>query len=202
MPRAAVARALAAGRDIVVFDLEFTAWEGSQAHRWSRPGEHREVVQIGAVRLDPAAGLREVAACEIVVRPRINPVLSDYFVSLTGLTQRRVERDGVPFPVAIAGFLDFCEGAVALLSNGPDHAVLAENVALNGPAPTLPDRLPDSLFVNAGPLLAAAAGGGGHISSARLPDHFPGVPALPGHDAVADARMVAAALRAVLSASV
>ncbi len=34
----------------VVFDLEFTAWERSVARNWSRPGEKKEVVQIGAVK--------------------------------------------------------------------------------------------------------------------------------------------------------
>ena len=39
---------------LTVFDLEFTAWECSMASHWLRPGEFKEVVQIGAVRLDAA----------------------------------------------------------------------------------------------------------------------------------------------------
>ena len=40
---------------LTVFDLEFTAWECSMASHWLRPGEFKEVVQIGAVRLDGAS---------------------------------------------------------------------------------------------------------------------------------------------------
>ena len=48
-------------RKLIVFDLEFTAWEGSLARHWLAPGEFKEVVQIGAVRLDggqPGGGQR------------------------------------------------------------------------------------------------------------------------------------------------
>jgi inhibitor of KinA sporulation pathway (predicted exonuclease) len=71
-------------RAAVVFDLEFTAWEGSMAARWSRPGEFTELVQIGAVRLN-ADTFEELGAIDLLVRPRLNPVLSDYFVELTGI---------------------------------------------------------------------------------------------------------------------
>ena len=67
----------------VVFDLEFTAWEGSVAHRWSRPGEFTELVQIGAVLVDAQTFTVE-REMDLLVKPRLNPVLSDYLVQLTG----------------------------------------------------------------------------------------------------------------------
>jgi len=72
----------------IVFDLEFTAWQGSVAHRWSRPGEFTELVQIGAVKVD-VASLNVVDEITVLVRPRINPVLSDYLVELTGSPMTR-----------------------------------------------------------------------------------------------------------------
>ena len=33
------------GGPIIVLDLEMTAWEGSLAAKWSRPGEYKEIVQ-------------------------------------------------------------------------------------------------------------------------------------------------------------
>ncbi len=36
---------------IAVLDLEWTAWEGSQESGWAGPGEKREIIQIGAIRL-------------------------------------------------------------------------------------------------------------------------------------------------------
>ena len=70
----------------VAVDLKYTSWEGSLERGWSRPHEHREVVQIGAVRLDAGNGFAEVDALDVLVRPQRNPVLSEYFVALTGIT--------------------------------------------------------------------------------------------------------------------
>ncbi|MGQ9370859.1 exonuclease domain-containing protein [Azospirillum sp. ST 5-10] len=183
---------LAAAREVVVFDLEFTAWEGSLARRWSGPGEHREIVQIGAVRIAPAAGFAEDGAFSVLARPRINPRLSAYFTALTGIDQARLDREAVALPEALARFAAFVGDAAAVLCNGADRAVVWENCALAGLAPPVPA----ALFHDVRDLLAAAAGRPGRpISSGDLHRHFPGVPVLAAHDALADARMVAAALR-------
>ncbi len=36
---------------VVVYDLEYTAWEGSLERNWSGPNEDPEIVQIGAVKI-------------------------------------------------------------------------------------------------------------------------------------------------------
>ena len=91
---------------VVIFDLEFTAWEGSLESRWTRPGELTEVVQIGAVKLD-AASLKEVDAFEMLVKPRVNPILSDYLVALIGIDNQQLAARGVDFVTAYRAFLDF-----------------------------------------------------------------------------------------------
>lgn len=110
----------------VVLDLEFTAWEGSMAGGWSRPGEYREVVQIGAVKLD-AARLKIADEFSMLVRPRINPVLSEYFAALTGIGNARLQREGVDFITAYEAFLAFVDGA-ATFGFGRDDLVLEENL--------------------------------------------------------------------------
>lgn len=185
---------LAAAPAAVVFDLEFTAWEGSLAAGWSRPGEHREIVQIGAVRIVPADGFAETAACDLLVRPRINPVLSAYFTDLTGIGQARLDRDGMPFAEAVARFHAFVGDAAIAVCNGVDAEVIAENCALSGIA----NPFAPALFHNVRAVLAAAAGG--PVSSGTLHRHFPDVPHLAAHDALADARMVAAALAHIAGA--
>ena len=45
---------------VVVFDLEWTAWEGSIQRGWSEDWEHREIVQIGAVLVDALAGFKSI----------------------------------------------------------------------------------------------------------------------------------------------
>jgi inhibitor of KinA sporulation pathway (predicted exonuclease) len=115
---------------VVIFDLEFTAWQGSMEHRWLRPGEYREVVQIGAVKLD-ALTLAETAEFNVLARPRLNPVLSAYFEELTGVTNRALAADGVDFAQAYSAFVAFADG-MPIVAFGRDDLVLADNLKLYG----------------------------------------------------------------------
>ncbi len=117
-------------RGAVVFDLEFTAWEGSMEHRWSRPGEFTEVVQIGAVRVD-AQSFTVEAELDLLVRPRLNSVLSDYLVALTGITNAELAARGVDFAEAYDDFIAFADGA-PIVAFGRDDLVLAANLRLYG----------------------------------------------------------------------
>ena len=56
---------------VVVFDLEWTAWEGSRDRNWSGPKEEREIIEIGAVKIDGANGFAETVRFENLVRPSI-----------------------------------------------------------------------------------------------------------------------------------
>lgn len=114
----------------VVFDLEFTAWEGSVAHRWSRPGEFTELVQIGAVLVD-AQSFAVVREMNLLVKPRLNPVLSDYLVQLTGITNAELAARGVDFADAYRTFLDFAGGA-RIAAFGRDDLIFEANLALYG----------------------------------------------------------------------
>jgi inhibitor of KinA sporulation pathway (predicted exonuclease) len=115
---------------ITVFDLEFTAWECSMARHWLSPGEFKEVVQIGALKLD-AESFAPVAEFDLLVRPRINYPLSPYFEKLTGITSERVARLGEDFAAAFVRFLDFADGG-PIASFGRDDKVLEENIRLYG----------------------------------------------------------------------
>ncbi len=117
----------------VVFDLEYTAWEGSMRHRWLRPGEFREVVQIGAARIDPVS-FAVLDAFDALVRPRINPVLSPYLEKLTGIGNDAVRAQGRDFAEVYDEFLAFAGGAV-ISAFGRDDLVLLENVRLYGLTP-------------------------------------------------------------------
>jgi inhibitor of KinA sporulation pathway (predicted exonuclease) len=115
---------------ITVFDLEYTAWECSMARRWLAPGEFKEVVQIGAVKLD-ADSFQNLEEFDMLVRPRINAVLSPYFENLTGITNQIIDRHGVDFANGYAAFLDFAgEGPIAAF--GQDQRVLEDNIRLYG----------------------------------------------------------------------
>ena len=125
---------------ITIFDLEYTAWECSMARAWLTPGEFREVVQIGALKLD-ADSFSVKAEFEVLVRPRFNPRLSPYFENLTGISNQELARRGVDFRTAYERFLAFAgEGPIAAF--GRDERVLEENLRLYG----IKDARPLPLF--------------------------------------------------------
>ncbi|OJX68153.1 3'-5' exonuclease [Magnetospirillum sp. 64-120] len=173
--------------EFVVYDLEFTSWEGAQARRWSGPGEHREIVQIGAVRLD--RDWRELASFQVLVKPRRNPRLSDYFTALTGIGQHMLDQDGIEPEDALGRFAHFVGPDSPILSNGPDHMVIDENCGLLGIANPFAGR-----GTNVHPHLCQALGRGS-FSSADLPTLLGFDPHGRGHTALTDARNVASALR-------
>lgn len=113
----------------IVVDTEYTTWPGALESNWTLPGQEREIVQIAAVRVD--GDFREEAAFERIVRPTRNPQLSPFFVELTGLTQDRVDAEGVTFAQAMAEFAAFC-GDLPVVCMNADCAVFMTNCDLNG----------------------------------------------------------------------
>ena len=116
----------------VIFDLEFTSWSGSNERNCSLPGEDREVVQIGAIKIETSKGLRETDSFNILVRPLKNPALSEYFVNLTGITQEKIDNQGYSFPDALLRFMGFIgKPPINILSNGGDEDVIEENCQIH-----------------------------------------------------------------------
>ena len=100
------------------------------ASHWLRPGEFKEVVQIGAVRLD-GTNFQILDEFEILIRPRINACLSPYFEKLTGITNAMLAARGVDFAEGYRRFADFA-GDGPISAFGHDEWVLDENIRLYG----------------------------------------------------------------------
>jgi inhibitor of KinA sporulation pathway (predicted exonuclease) len=185
-------RSLHPGETILIHDLEYTSWEGSLARRWSGEGEYRELVQIGAVKLDWSDGLPEVASFERFSLPEFNPVLSDYFTGLTGITNADLAREGRPFAEVIADFAAFANDSPIIAANGDDARCLIENCGWRGvDMPIAEDRT-----LNLRPLFMA------HLDLPRAATVSSDLPGLFGltmegtaHTGLADARAIAMALR-------
>ena len=183
---------------VVVFDLEWTAWEGSRERNWSGPNEEREIIEIGAVKLDGANDLAELMTFENLVRPMRNPIVSTYFTELTGITQTLIDNHAMPFRDAITLFEGFVgyDGA-SILSFSQDEEVLRHNCALND----LPCPFADTQFHNIAPAIAAAAGREpGSFSTSDLPQIFAFPPPTNAHRALGDARCIAETLRLLCGA--
>jgi inhibitor of KinA sporulation pathway (predicted exonuclease) len=184
-------RGLRAGETIVIHDLEYTAWEGSLARRWSGEGEYRELVQIGAVKLECHGEWTEIASFERFSLPEFNPVLSDYFTDLTGITNDDLAREGRPFREVLTDFASFVGDSRIVAANGDDARCLVENCGWR----EVGMPIEAARMLNLRPLFMAALN---LPRSETISSDLPGLFGLrmegAAHTALADARAIAQAL--------
>ena len=175
--------------EVVIFDTEFTAWRGSMERGWQGPGEYKEIVQIGAVRID-AATLDETAAFQVLIRPVKNPVLSDYLIELTRITNERLAAEGIDFAAGVNSFLAFA-GNRPMHCYGRDDRIIAENAVLLKQPELWPNReatnLKDWLLKVGVPLSG--------VHSGMLAKHVGAKAQGVAHDALTDSRSLAEAVR-------
>lgn len=117
---------------MIIFDTEYTAWPGSMESGWSRPGEYKEIIQIGAIKINREFEIQD--SFEVFVKPVINPLLSDYIKNLTRINQDILESEGCDLLVALDKFKMFCEEDVdsIAISNGGDQNIISENLRIRG----------------------------------------------------------------------
>ena len=179
----------------VIYDLEFTTWPGAQERGWTGDGEFREIVQIGALRVDSTT-LAIEAEFDSLVRPRRNPLLSEYFESLTGITNDEVTGRGQNFASAFNAFLKFCGGCYAL-SYGNDMVIIGENLVLQFPEDEAPD-IPLPPFINVRPYINAMIPATRELAAGSLHDGLSGAAGPPrgrAHNALVDCYGILEALR-------
>lgn len=116
-------------KQCIVWDLEFTTWDGAMKNKWQDPGQLREIVQIGAVKIQ-ADSMEVVDTFEAFVLPSRNPLLSEFFQELTGINQKEVDAKGGYFPDVARSFFSWVEGS-PMYAFGGDGFVLAENYGIH-----------------------------------------------------------------------
>jgi len=178
--------------ELVVFDLEYTAWEGSLDRLWSADNEDPEIIQIGAVLLQRSFNAwRLVKTFEQYVRPRYRPVLSNYITALTGISQDVIDLYGVDVRPAVSAFTKLIPENTPIIHIGPmDGWILQFNCAING----FVCPIPINRFIDVRPFIAGKL-------NYRLEDvwsgglgQMMGFPSNRAHNALNDAIAVATAL--------
>jgi inhibitor of KinA sporulation pathway (predicted exonuclease) len=86
--------------DYIIVDLEATCWEGGNDHN------RQETIEIGAVRFSPKDGL-VLGLFSTLIRPVLEPKLTDYCTGLTGIRQNEVDHAD-PFPEVFPRFIEWC----------------------------------------------------------------------------------------------
>ena len=178
---------------VVIFDLEFTSWPGSNERNWSLPEEDREVIQIGATKIEMTGNMREIDSFQIIVRPLKNPILSEYIIDLTSITQERIEREGVLFPLALSRFINFIgKLPIGICSNGGDEEVIEENCQIHAIAfPFIFAKAVNLKYYFSNILSISQR----DCISGKLPELFGLNSHEKLHDALGDARSISQALR-------
>lgn len=176
--------------EVVLFDTEFTAWSGSMERNWRGPGEHREIVQIGGIIVD-AESFVERSSFAVLIKPELNPVLSSYLEHLTRISNERLQNEGVDLATGVSRFLEYA-GKRRMFAYGRDDRIIAANAELIGkpkiwPASRNAFNLRDWLIQVGVPLAG--------VHSGALAAHVGAVSQGIAHDAVADSRSLAEAVR-------
>ena len=117
----------------IVLDMEWNQpWPGTFAAKRVLPVKIRgEIIQIGAVRVTD----RQIVGDEFqaLIKPKFYRKLNKKVVSLTGIKDAMLAKDGIPFPEAMERFRDWCGEDVVFLTWGfDDIGILKENMALHG----------------------------------------------------------------------
>ena len=114
----------------ILFDTEFTAWQGSQKRNWSLSWEHKELISISALKVKKKKNKLEIIdKFNCYIKPRINKQLSNYIIKLTGITQKKIDTKGLYFIKALRKFYKFSKN-LPLYSYGNDYTIIQENLDL------------------------------------------------------------------------
>lgn len=118
----------------VIFDTEYTSWKGCQEHGW-QGHQKKEIVQISALKVSD--DMEVIDKFSTFCQPTINPVLSDYFINLTHITNEQVAKEGMLFAEAWKKFLTFVGQDVCYSHgwggdyfDGSDSKIIEENLTL------------------------------------------------------------------------
>lgn len=111
--------------NIIIFDTEYTAWEGSQERNWSEEDEYKEIVQIAAIKIIDGKIVDEF---DILIKPKINSYLSDYFTNLTGISNEDLT-NSIDFEDGVNKFRKFC-GEFDVYAYGSDYNIILDNFKL------------------------------------------------------------------------
>ena len=84
----------------IIVDLEATCWKKREK------GQKNEIIEIGAVAIDESGN--ELGEFAEFIKPKLNPVLSDFCKELTSISQSEIDA-AQSFPEVLKSFQDWIE---------------------------------------------------------------------------------------------
>ena len=116
----------------IIFDTEYTSWEGTNEKGYNRVTQFPEIVQISAIKVDD--NFKIIDKFNVYVKPIINPKLSKYFINLTKISQNKINKDGISLVKALNLFYIFCKNngkCIDIYSYGNDYNIIKEDLDIN-----------------------------------------------------------------------
>ncbi|OHA26132.1 MAG: hypothetical protein A3C06_03905 [Candidatus Taylorbacteria bacterium RIFCSPHIGHO2_02_FULL_46_13] len=176
---------------IIVFDTEYTSWEGAQERGWSGPNEYKEIVEMGAVRVETETPeFKELDSLQLLVKPVKNPKLSEYFTNLMGITQEAVDIRGMSLAEAVKKFYTW-SSTDTLYCWGFDGHLIGDNCKLIG----TPFSFPLQRFKDVRELFSAHGIKTNKYMSSTIVEAFGVKKTKAGHNGLDDARTIVDGLR-------
>lgn len=117
---------------VIIYDTEFTAWEGSLQRKWGLDWEAKELIQFAAYRIQILSNeINVLDKINLHVKPVKNPQLSNYIMDLTKISQQDVNAGEDP-----SAFFHYLKsftknGDIPIFSWGNDIHVLEETAQIN-----------------------------------------------------------------------
>lgn len=122
----------------IIFDCEMTAWKDSLKYNWNRDFEEPELINCCAYKIENLNhDLKIIESFNYYIKPKINPILSEYIINLTNITQDNIDILGLDFIDFIEKFYKFSKYInknyidLNLYSYGQDYTEIERNLKLN-----------------------------------------------------------------------
>lgn len=115
----------------IIFDLEWNQPADEKSTVQDPVCLHGEIIEIGAVKLDE--NFRPVDELRLYIAPKYYTRIHREIVLLTGIRDKLLAEQGIPFPEAYRKFLDWCgEEFVFMTWSMSDMPMLIDNMILHG----------------------------------------------------------------------
>ena len=120
-------------KEFVIIDLEWTSWKENYNKRKDpfnrrKVWQKKEIIQIGAIRFNKYYKILDTL--NLYVKPKFNPILSNYIIKLTGISQKIIDQKGNSFKRSYKILKKFC-GTSKIFCNGDDYIIIKKNLNYN-----------------------------------------------------------------------
>lgn len=115
----------------IIFDLEWNQCASESEILTDPVCLPGEIIEIGAVKLDDS--FQKVDELRLYIKPKYYSKLHRRIVTLTGIRDKVLAEEGLPFPEAYDRFMDFCGEEYSFMTwSTSDLPILVDNMLLHG----------------------------------------------------------------------